>query len=241
MTLARPELVREMGRLRGTVYYRVTGANSFAEAYAADGLPATGDPFDEQHAFVRAYRYAPEPLPGSGGMWRMRVEYKEDGDGAGDITPAEGLRVTTAFEQNRTTETVDADATLTHKLTHDGSGVPKIVNAITLRVVTFSTSVPDIAPLIELSDSPKVNSAPVTLPAFLGSEQTLLIPEGQLLYAGFRPYRQGEFYVVEHELMLRRDWRHHKYPVDANGEPVGGVIERLDVYETADFVAALGG
>ena len=238
----RPQLWREDGAYRGVVYYLVRSAPGFADAHAADGLPADGDPFDAEHPDVRAYRFTPEMEEGRHGAWFMRVDYRQDGSGPyGGVTPADGVRVTTLLEQSRTTETVDTDVTFSSRLTHDGSGVPKIVNAMTLRVTSFSTAVPDIAPLVELSDSPKVNDQQLQLPRFLGGPDPLIIDAGQLLYAGFKPYKQGAFYVVEHELLLRRTWKHEKYPVDANGEPSGGLIEELDVYEEADFVAVIGG
>jgi len=233
------EVVRERGRLRGTKWFLVREAPGFADVHGADGLPATGDPFDAQFPLLKAARYTPFEEPGRWGVWHMRVDYLEDDDSG--VTPSEGLRVTTSLEQSRTTETVDADVTLTNRLTHDGSGVPKLVNAMTLRVLTFSRALPDITPLVELSDAPKVNSTALVLPNFLGSDQPMQVQAGQLLYAGFRPTRQGEFFVIEHELMLRRSWKHIKYPVDADGLPSGGVAQELDMYESADFVAVIGG
>jgi len=231
--------VRERGRLRGVKWFLVLDAPGFADAHSADALPAMGDPYDPQYPLLKAARFTPYEEPGRWGAWHMRVDYLEDDDTG--VTPGEGLRVTTSLEQSRTTETVDADVTLSNRLTHDGSGVPKLVNAMTLRVLTFSRALPDIAPLIELSDAPKVNSSALTLPNFLGSDQTMSVGAGQLLYGGFRPTRQGEFFVIEHELLLRRSWKHIKYPVDADGQPAGGQAEELDVYEQADFLAVIGG
>lgn len=236
------ELVREGGVYRGVKHYAVSGASNLAAALAADGLPATGDAFDATLPQCRANRFTPTAEPGAHSFYFVRVDYREDSaTGGSGVTPEDGLVVTTTLEQSRTTEQVNLDVNQLGQLTHDGSGVPKIVNAVTLRVTSFSVAVPDLGPLLELSDSPKVNSLPISLPRFLGSEDTLDLDAGQVLYAGFRPYRQGEFFVVEHELLLRRDWKHRKYPVDASGEPSGGVIELFDVYEQADFVAVLGG
>lgn len=236
----RPGLTREDGVLRGHVYYFVEGASSLSQALLADGLPDTGDPWDAELTGLKASRFTPEVLPGSHGHHRVRVEYREDRPEFGEITPAEGLRVTTMLEQSRTTENVDLDITLLNALTHDGSGVPKIVNAMSLAVTDYSTDVIDVDPLVELSDPPKVNAAAITLRGWLGSEQSRAFPAGQLLYAGFRPFRQGEFFGMEHTLLLRRDWKHRKYPVDANGDPSGGNIEVLDMYQAVDFLAVMG-
>ena len=224
---------------RGTRYWEVRGASSLADALAADGLPATGDPFDATLAQLKASRFEPTLEPGKHGFYRVRVEYREDNPQDGSITPADGVAVTTLIEQSRVTENVDYDVTLTTKLTHDGSGVPKLLNAMTVRVTTFSSTVPDLAALVLLSDPPTVNDAPVSLPRLMGSEQTLDIDSGQLLYGGFRLFRQGEFFGVEHELLLRRTWQVPKWPRDPEGNPVGGAT-LYPIYEAADFGTVIG-
>ena len=235
----RPTLTREDGVLRGTRYYAVVGASSLADALLADGLPATGDPYDAGMAQLLASRFEPMLEPGAHGFYRVRVDYREDNPQDGSITPGEGVAVTTLIEQSRVTENVDYDVTLTVKLTHDGSGVPKLLNAMTVRVTTYSASVPDLAALVALSDPPTVNDAAVALPRLLGSNQTLNADAGQLLYAGFRLFRQGEFFGTEHELMLRRNWLVPKWPRDAEGNPVGGAT-LYPIYEEADFSAVIG-
>lgn len=236
-----PTLERENGVYRGVKFFHIAGAANIADTYQAVGLPAQGDPYDATTPQCRASRYTPERLAGAGGFWKMRVEFVEPGGGGGGVViPEPGLVVSTFVSQYRSSENVNRNIENTRDLTSDGTGVPKLVNAMTIVITTYSDQVPLLAPLIELSDSPKVNSQDLVLPNLLGSDQTLTVPAGQLLYAGFTPSYEGGLFVVRHELLWSRQWTAMRYPTGPDGV-VDGPPEVLNVYEAADFVAVIGG
>lgn len=234
------DLTRDRGVFSGHKHFQIKDASTIGETFEAVDLPVDGDPFDALHPNCKARTFTPALLPGSHGMWKMRVGYGEDiGE---DVTPAEGLELTTTLEQSRSSVNVNEswDEENPFTLTNDGVGVPKLINVLSLQVIQYSTNLPDLAPLMALSDSPKINKKPLTLIRFLGVEDaTISFEAKQLLYAGFSIAREGGYFVVRHELQARRSWENKRHFMDSNNKPTG-VVEISDVYEPVDFVGKLG-
>lgn len=226
-------LVETAEGYRGLRHYRVR-APSRESALSADGLPRIGTPWSSELGGVLVREREVVPDRKGGNWWVVKLEFETN---TGQI-PQAGPGVVTRIVPSTTTRRINFDITGTKKLTSDGRGVGRLVTVTLFEVIRYTENLPDLAPYRNITDEPKVNDAPVTLPNLFGSGQNLAVGAGELVYAKFTPDREGELFSIRSELHWRRDWRHMRPAEQPSGNPAGA-FEAMDIYEPGSFEGVL--
>lgn len=223
----RPEFRVHRGVQSGKTHYQVF-CETFSEALLATGLPAVGSayapaPYDR----ARARTFTPV-YEGGLGWWRVEVSYEEDS--VGSWTPRPDFKITTLPDFETASESALWDLEGNNRLGE--SGVQLLRFATSFRVLAYQQTVPTIPAVVAAGRAVK-NNAPVTLPNYLGGGTGLVVPKGQLLYAGYKPGREGDLYSVEHLVMRAESWDAKVLEFGEDLKPAA-YVDRV-VYDEADF------
>lgn len=225
---------------------RLEGGGDATGALLHPGLPALGTPWDDRLPACTLRTRGPAEHEG-GEWWRVPLEYAEPGAEGGSIRrvpeTANDKWADLTFEEQA--ETVyygvdEAGNAVDGPPINNGSGVAISAAAPVLRVTRhlpltagqqFSAL---LAKCVTLSRPPKVNAAPVTVPALYKAGAGFEVPARQLLYAGVdRVDVVGGFIQVVHRLRWAELWDYFWPQTNDRSEIVLVRQERL--YGDGDF------
>lgn len=220
---------------RGKRFYRVR-CPKIEDAFEATGMPIIGEPWSATRPDVWCVGIDPRDER-AGGEWKIvEVEYETNN---GQI-PYVDTTTTTRLVHANTTRNVTHDINC-KKIDSDGRGETKILSTLFYEVTQYFTNLPDLIVYHTLCDEPKVNANPQVMGNLFGSGESVTVPAGQLLFAGFRVERQDRLFVITSTLHWRRDWHAYRAIEGPSGlcdDP--GNLNTFDIYETADFGGVIG-